>query len=643
MSAKPTYEELEQRIQRLEHAEKELAESEEWFRRLHEASFAGIAIHDKGVILECNGGLCELSGFDYDELIGMNKIELIAPEFREKVMKNILSGYEKPYEILGIRKDGSRLPLEIREKVIPYRDRKVRVAEFRDISERKAAETELKRSHEQYRSVVENANDAIIIIQDGIIVFHNQKAEILTGLSPEEGVYPFIDFVHPEDRDSVFAQYRNKIKGNKITTPFAFRIMDKKGNVLWVDINAVNVTWKGNPAVLCFIRDITLQRKLEAQLRKSQKMESIGIMAGGIAHDFNNILSIILGNIELAMLDLPDWNPARKNLNESHKACFRARDIIRQILNFSRQTELERIPINLSGIVRESLALLRSTLPSTVEIRQNIEELSSVIVADPTQIHQVMINLCANAAYAMKGKGGVIEVGLSETILKEKTEKQYPDLPPGRYWELSVRDTGRGIDPGIIDRIFDPYFTTKQIGEGSGMGLSVVHGIVENHGGKIYVSSEPGKGSVFTILFPKIEAEAAPEKEKKQELPEGNERILFVDDEISLAKIGKRMLERLGYQVISKTNPLDALEVFKADPQQFDLVITDITMPQMTGNALTKEMIRIRPGIPIILYTGYSDEIDEKRAAAAGIRAYIMKPMNIVQLANTVRKVLDEI
>lgn len=263
-------------------------------------------------------------------------------------------------------------------------------------------------------------------------------------------------------------------------------------------------------------------------------------------------------------------------------------------------------------------------------------------MADPVQIHQVLINLCTNAAHAMREKGGVIEVELMQTLLDEHSMPQHPGLSRGHYMRLSVSDTGYGIDPKIIDRIFDPYFTTKKMGEGSGMGLAVVHGIVKNHGGAITVLSEPEKGTIFRILFPKIETEFVPEKEITEEPPRGTEKILFVDDEISLADIGKQILEHLGYRVKSKTSPIDALETFRADPDGFDLVITDMTMPQMTGKVLAHELIRIKDNIPIILNTGYSDEIDESTAKKAGIGAYIMKPLNTMELAKTIRKLLDK-
>lgn len=511
-----------------------------------------------------------------------------------------------------------------------------------DITQIKEAEDAIRKSHQQYRDVVENANDAIIILYDGRIVFHNQRTETLTGYATDElANIPFADIIVPEDKDALLDRYAKKLNGEKFEAAYGFKIMDKNGNRHEVEVNTAVVLWQGMPALQCFIRDVTMQKKLEAQLRQSHKLESIGILAGGIAHDFNNIIGIILGNAELAMYNVPDWSPARKNLETARNACFRARDVVQQILGFSRRTEQELQPVLIKDVIGESLTMLRSSIPASIDIQMNIPEGSGTILADPVQIHQVILNLCTNAAHAMKEKGGILEVNLKAVALDGKAVRPYAGLSPGSYMELMVRDTGRGIDPEILDRIYDPYFTTKDIGEGSGMGLAVVHGIVKNHGGAITVYSEPGKGTTFKILFPEIEAKPVSEKQRSEETPRGKESILLVDDELALVEIGERILEHLGYAVTSKINPAEALEVFKSNPYRFDLVITDMTMPQMTGKALAREMIGIRPDIPIILTSGYSDQIDEEKASKEGIRAYVMKPLNIKRLSTIIRGVLD--
>jgi CheY-like chemotaxis protein len=371
-------------------------------------------------------------------------------------------------------------------------------------------------------------------------------------------------------------------------------------------------------------------------------MESIGTLSGGIAHDFNNLLGIILGNAEMAMDDVPELHPAKFNLNEIRTASLRARDVVKQLLSFGRKTDPKQRPVKLVQIAEDALKFLRSSIPTSIEIRQNIPvDTDDSILADSTQINQVMINLCTNAAHAMEDTGGVMTIGIQNIYLDQISAAVYPHLPPGNYVKLTVSDTGPGIDPEIKNRIFDPYFTTKEVGKGSGIGLSVVHGIVKNHNGAISVDSKFGKGTTFSILFPVAEEEAVIETEPVEKLSTGNERILIVDDEESMAEIGRRRLERLGYRVEAKTNSIEALELFRADPDQFDLVITDMTMPHITGDKLVKEILKIRPDMPTILCTGFSEKIDEEKAKEIGVRQYIEKPFDRGKLSRLVRKVLD--
>ena len=385
------------------------------------------------------------------------------------------------------------------------------------------------------------------------------------------------------------------------------------------------------------------KRRLEAQLLQAQKMESIGTLAGGIAHDFNNILGIILGNTELAMGDVPEWDSARRNLEEVYKVCLRGRDLVRQMLAFSRRNEQERYPVKIGQTVKESLKLLRSTIPTTIDIRQNISTESDLVRADATQIDQVILNLCVNAAYAMSDKGGTLEIGLEGIELGEKGATRYHELEPGRYVRLRVRDTGHGIKPEVMERIFDPYFTTKGVGEGTGMGLSLVHGIVKSHGGAVTVDSTPGKGATFDVFLPVVEGAPAPKADRVDETPTGTETILFVDDEKGMVDTVKPILERFGYEVHARTSSIEALEAFRAVPGRFDLVITDQTMPNMTGAELAKALLQIRPDIPIILCTGFSELISEEKARNMGIRAFVMKPIVMSQIARTVREVLDKV
>jgi signal transduction histidine kinase/ActR/RegA family two-component response regulator len=380
----------------------------------------------------------------------------------------------------------------------------------------------------------------------------------------------------------------------------------------------------------------------EAQLRQAQKMEAIGTLAGGIAHDFNNILSAILGYSELALDDtLTDCPSSAHYIREILKAGGRARDLVHQILTFSRQTETEAKPIQVRPIVKEALKLLRASLPSTIEIETDIQS-KAIVEADPIQIHQVIMNLCTNAGHAMRPKGGRLKVALTEERVGEPSAARQARLAPGEYLRISVSDTGPGIAPEIMDKIFDPYFTTKQQGEGTGMGLSVVQGIVQNCGGAILVTSPPGQGACFNIYLPVIHMEEPAQPHTEIVIPGGHERILFVDDEPALADLSKQILERMGYQVAIRTSSIEALALFESTPNAFDLVITDMTMPHMAGDLLAEKLLALDARIPIIICTGYSERITQDIIERLKIRALIMKPIIRNEMLLTVRQVLDD-
>jgi signal transduction histidine kinase/CheY-like chemotaxis protein len=385
-------------------------------------------------------------------------------------------------------------------------------------------------------------------------------------------------------------------------------------------------------------------RQMQTKLASSEKFQALGQMASGVAHDFNNILSGIMGYAEMALYDISENSPARKSIEQVLKASNRAEDLVKQILAFSRQSESdqERRPIQIHHIVQEALKLTRASLPTTIDIHQDISTHGTTVLADPTQIHQIMMNFCTNAHHAMREKGGILEVSLVPVELDSIEVGDYPDLKPGSYLKLSIGDTGDGMDANTMQRIFDPYFTTKEKGVGIGMGLSVVHGIVKRHNGAIKVFSRLGEGSTFQVLLPRIEKEIEYEAEALEPLSLGKERILFVDDEKALIDLGKQMLERLGYKVVSRTSSVEALEAFRSDPEKFDLVITDMTMPNMTGDKLAEEIMAIRPDTPIILCTGFSQLITEGQAKKMGIREFVMKPLVMSDLAKTIRKVLDK-
>ena len=399
--------------------------------------------------------------------------------------------------------------------------------------------------------------------------------------------------------------------------------------------------------LLCVSRDITDQRELEKRertldekLRHVQKMRSIGTLAGGIAHDFNNILSSILGFAELSMLDVQLKRPVLPHLKEIFTACTRARDLVQQILSFARKSEDITVPVQVNVIATEVMKLIRATLPSTIDIRQDIEP-DLTVMGNPTQFHQIFMNLCTNAAQAMDDNGGTLEVKVTRAAEKDlKTSDEGIDSSNGLI-RISVSDTGCGIDPEIKDYIFDPYFTTKPPSEGTGMGLATVYGIVKSMGGDISFESRKGEGSVFTLLFPASMEKAEPHGDDPDTLPGGHERILIVDDEPSIVMILKESLEFLGYQVTQETDSLKALARFTASPDDFDLVITDLTMPNLTGDELASKIMTQRPGLPVILCTGFSRKMSEEKAMAMGIKAFIYKPIVLKDLAKLLRRILE--
>jgi len=384
------------------------------------------------------------------------------------------------------------------------------------------------------------------------------------------------------------------------------------------------------------------KKQLEDQLRHSQKLEAIGTLAGGIAHDFNNMLGIIMGYTELALFDVSDSDSVHRNLKQVLTASNRAADLVNQILVFSRKDKGRLKPIQLPAIVAEALKMLRSSLPSTIEMRQNIKPDLAWILADPIQIHSLIMNLCANAAHAIGKDIGSVKIDVEDVEIDSKTASGHRDLSPGSYQKVTVSDTGIGMTPEIMDRIFDPFFTTKEPGEGTGMGLSMVHGIVKRHKGAMSVQSKPGKGTKFDFFFPIIENKEIEEVKSPSLITEGHGQILFVDDEKDIVDMGKKIIENFGYQVVGVEDSMEALEIFKNNPDDFDLVISDITMPNITGEDFAKKILSIKPDIPIILCTGYSDIISERHAKKIGIKKYIMKPFSGQKIAEAINEVFNE-
>ena len=613
----------------------------------------------KGNLTFFNNSLSRLLGYSPSALAGMNYREYMSSENAQKVHQTFNKVYEtgepaKGFDWEIFKVDGSKGHLDASVTLIkdargkPFGFRGI----VRDMTQRKKSEIALRESEAKYRQLLNHAPSGIyeIDLAQGKFVSVNDVMCEYTGYTRHELLsMNALDILTEESQKKSLERLQNLQKGQDVPASVEYKIKTKNGRELWAMLNSkFKHNAEGRPTgVLVVAHDITEQKRaeeekknLEYQLQQAQKMEAIGTLAGGIAHDFNNILSVIIGYTELILMNGRVDSEVRQNLKEIFNASKHARDMVKQILAFSRQNKQERKPIQVAHIVKEALKMLRASLPSTISIQQKIEKNTGIIEADPTQIHQVLMNLCTNAAHAIDEKDGVLEISLANVELDQYAVVKIPDIRPGPFLHLSVRDTGEGIQPEALPQIFNPYFTTKEKGEGTGLGLAVVQGIIKSLNGAITVESEVGKGTTFNVYLPTIKRELAKEEEMPKPLPMGYERILLVDDEQPLVEIGKQMLERLGYKVDTRTSSIEALKLFKADPNRFDLVITDIVMPNMTGDKLADKMQGIRPDIPIVLCTGYSEKFTRRHASDMGIECFLMKPLVMKDLAATVRQAL---
>lgn len=508
----------------------------------------------------------------------------------------------------------------------------------------------LQQSTHRYKTLFEGANDAIFLfdLEDRIRDANRVACERLGYSHPQLLNMSPMDISTAEEAVMWPKRLQQLRKIGYLIYETVYRA--KNGRLIPIEVSSRVIEFDEEPSILIIARDISDRKEaekekiqLQLQLRQAQKMEAIGTLAGGIAHDFNNILQAIIGYTEITLFQIKEQTKAKDSLNEIIKACDRAKDLINQILSFSRRKEQKRKPIQISLMVKEVLKLIKASFPATIDIRQNIHPDSGMVEADPIQIHQIMMNLCTNAYHAMREKGGTLEVVLRPVEILSESAGENPELTPGAYVELVVKDNGYGISADKIDRIFEPYYTTKEMGEGTGLGLAVVHGIIKSYGGAVKVHSQPGKGSAFHVFFPRMIQEikvAGPGPQKKENILGGNENILLVDDDQAIVYIVKQMLENLGYNVTAKYSSMDALAHFSSQRNHFDLVITDMTMPKMTGDILAQRISQMRPDIPIILFTGYGDMIAQEKAKALGIRAFLMKPLQTRDLARTIREIL---
>ena len=631
---------------------KELKESEERYRAIFDRSFDGIMICDlEGRLIDVNQVVLNVLGYEKRELQGIPIEKLITrkqhqrlKDYRSVIVSKGFGGQLREFDI--ITKKGDERIVEIRGALIFKNNRPSAILVLgRDITDRKKAETELNRKVASLKQAEQIAK--LGYYEKNIVtgeIYRSDGYYKLMGVDPaavgDKDIRMF-DYIHEDDRDNVDRAFQQRTI-EKAFVELTFRLVQKTGKIITVHF-AGRTTFDENGRPLfntAVYRDISDEKRMEEQLRQSQKMESIGTLAGGIAHDFNNILSIIIGNTDLALEDISPADPVKEFIIESRNAGLRGKEVVRQLLNFSRKTDDTKATINMSQTIRESLKLLRSSIPSSIRIHQNIDESCHPVNANETQVHQIMINLCTNAADAMADQGR-IDISLSNFTVSQESAPHIPALGAGEYVRLTVCDTGHGMDEETKNRIFDPYFTTKEIGRGTGMGLSVVHGIVASQDGVIHVESVVGRGTCFEIYLPASQGKIGKKQAETDKLPKGSGRILLVDDEEHLMKLGEKILARYGYTVTGFEDPRKALKSFQAHPDAFDLVVTDLSMPDLTGAQLSRKIQAVRP-IPVILCSGYNDMVDEKTGKEMGIQAFLLKPVDVKLLVKTVGDVLED-
>ena len=638
-------------------AEAVLRDREARWRGLFGSPMIGILFWDSaGAITDANDAFLQLVGYSREDLDAgrVSWFEMTPLDERhldERALESLrTTGACTPYEKHYIRKDGSRVPIVIGAALIDG-SRDHGVAYVQDITARREAEGRLRESEARFRNMAEHSPLILWMVEaDGRCVYVNQNWHDYSGVPPGGDLGAgFFGAVHPDDVEAVRAVFQSAIK-SRTGYRHELRVRRRDGVYRHMIDNASprfgsNGEFLGMIGVLMDIQDLkdaeAARQRLEAPLRQAQKMEALGTLAGGVAHDFNNILGTIIGNVELAREDLVAEHPAQESLAEVEKASARARELVQQILTFGRRQPDERRVIGLREVVEESVRLLRATLPAGIELVTGFARDVPNVLADRSRIHQVVMNLCTNAWQAIPGGVGRITVSLATV---QVTDGQgLAGLRPGRYACLTVADSGSGIDPAIVERIFDPFFTTKPPGEGTGLGLSVVDGIVKSHEGAIAVETTPGQGAIFRAYFPGVEAEALPRAIEPRPIPQGRgQRVLYLDDEASLVHLTSRLLTRAGYEVEGFTRPAEAVAAFAADPRRFDIVVSDMNMPTATGLSVAADMLRLRPDVPVALISGFVTDELAARAEALGVKAVLFKPNLTRELAPLISRLLSE-
>jgi len=643
-------------------AEEALRESEEKYRSLTNdvlgSSVVGVFILDSDFrVVWVNQALERYFGLRRDEVVGKDKRQLIRerivdifqdPEiFTEKVFNTYdYNTYIENFEC-HVLANGEREERWLEHWSQPIQTGLYaggRVEHYSDITEQKQTETILQESEEKYRLLVENAGEAIFIAQDEILKFCNPATERLTGYSKEElASISFVELIHPEDREMVLERYQKRLRNEKVETGYSFRVIDRNGMGHWVYITSTITNWEGKPATLNFINDITSQKNLETQLRQAQKMEAIGTLAGGVAHDFNNLLTTIIGNAELALMQIHKGDPLNEYIEEIKNAGNTAASLTRQILTFSRKQIVQPKVLSINKVLHDMEKMLQRLIREDIEMVVDLDSELWPVHIDPGQIEQVLMNLVVNAGDAMP-EGGKLLIETANVHLDSAYFRNHGvEDTPGAYVMLAVTDNGTGMDEKIRDRIFEPFFTTKELGHGTGLGLSTVYGIMKQNNGYVWVYSEPGKGTTFKVYFPKAGTDIISDTEEQVDdnLLKGSETILVVEDSKTLLKMAQKMLEKYGYQILTAQNGIEAMEIFRGHDGPIHLILTDVVMPKMGGRDLAEKIQSEKPEVKFIYMSGYTDRaISDNGLLHKGVE-FIQKPFAPRNLALKVREVLE--